>query len=139
MMVNGFVSMNEYNMLMKKNSSLQGRLVKMEMNVASVAKKGQSARCKKGWTPVEYTNDHLIRKYCREKIWPYYCRLGEGWSNYSENPRSLCARIMEQVEMEEGSTKRGTWNIKSAPSVNNIFIDLMSKDSSVGKKQFKRE
>ena len=40
MMVNGFVTMDEYNRLMKKNSSLQGMLVKMEMNVASVAKKG---------------------------------------------------------------------------------------------------
>ena len=42
-MVNELVSIDEYNRLMKKNSSLQGMLVKMEMNVASVAKKGQSA------------------------------------------------------------------------------------------------
>ena len=74
----------------------------MEQNVASMGRKGQINRDKKGWTPVECTNDNMIRKYCRDKIWLHYCQLGDGWSRYSENPRSLCARIMGMVEIEEG-------------------------------------
>ena len=100
--VNGFVTMDKYNKLMKRNTLLMGAMASMEQNVASMGKKGRSNRDKKGWTPVEYTNDNMIRKYCRDKIWPHYCRLGVGWSRYSENPRSLCVQIMGMVEIEEG-------------------------------------
>ena len=70
--MDGFVIMDEYNKLIKKNTSLKSAMARLEQNVSSMERKGQSNRDKKGWTPVEYTNDNVIRKYCPDKIWPHY-------------------------------------------------------------------
>jgi len=45
-MMNGFVSMDEYNKLTKKHVSLKGVIARMELNVASAGKKGRSNRDK---------------------------------------------------------------------------------------------
>ena len=39
--VNGFVTMDEYNELMKRNTLLMGAMASMEQNVASMGKKGR--------------------------------------------------------------------------------------------------
>jgi len=134
-----FVSIDEYNILRKENESLKSTISKMEKNVASTGKKGRSSRDKKDWTPMMYSNDDRIRRYIRDTVWPHYNRLSSGWDKYSTNPKSLCARIMEIVVIERGETEKGTWHGKCAPSLNNVFIDLMSKDTAGCKRQFKGE
>ena len=46
-MVNGFVSMDKYNKFMKRNTSLEGTIARMEQNVSSMGRKGQSNRDKR--------------------------------------------------------------------------------------------
>ena len=46
-MVNGFVSMDKYNKLMKRNTSLKGTIARMEQNVSSMGRKGRSNRDKR--------------------------------------------------------------------------------------------
>ena len=117
--------------------ALKKIIAQMEQNATAVVKKGRSSFDKKNWTGIDYANDHKIREYCREKIWPIYSRLSEGWNVYSENNRSLCARIMAIVDIEPGRSLKGLWLQSCAPSVNRLFIDMMSKETASCKKQFK--
>ena len=109
----------------------------MEQNATAVGRKERSSFDKKKWTAVDYANDHKIREYCREKIWPIYSRLSDGWNVYSKNHRSLCARIMGIVDIEPGRSLKGLWHQNCAASVNRLFIDMMSKETASCKKQFK--
>ena len=133
----GFIAIAEYEKVMRENVSLKKIIAQMEQNATAVVKKGRSSFDKKNWTGIDYANDHKIREYCREKIWPIYSRLSEGWNVYSENNRSLCARIMAIVDVEPGRSLKGLWLQNCAPSVNRLFIDMMSKETASCKKQFK--
>ena len=60
-------------------------------------------------TTSDKVNANEIAYFLRERVWPHVKLMPEKWHKWSENPKSICQRIMAVVGLPSGFTQEDYW------------------------------
>ena len=80
-----------------------------------------------------------VKLFCRNVMYCSYKRLPRGWANFSDNPKTPCARIMEKVVTPPGTSRAYYWKTKVVYYVSKAYLELAGIDTARLLKQFRGE
>ena len=104
-----------------------GEFNDLRLSIVKVAGKNAVRKLKsKVMTTSDRVNGHCIGAYLRKVLWPDIKMMPSKWFKWSENPRSICQRILSLVGVPRGVTKEDYWVSMAVSMANNKLCAMRS-------------
>lgn len=117
-----------------------GEFNDLRMSIVKVTGKNSTRKLKsKVLTASDQLNGFEIGDWLRRVLWPHVKLLPDKWHKWSENPKSICQRILNAIGVPKGFTKEDYWLGVARTMTNDKLCAMRSnmKQSMFG--QFKGE
>ena len=134
-------ALDESVLLSSENEWLKMRVMELEgAGLADGRRVRNTIRMKKNETgQLDYRNKGKVKEFVRKDMKPVYMRMPAGCMQWSENPKTPCARIMAVMIVPESASPRWYWENFGSSFLNAAYIELNSDEAQKLKKEFKGE
>ena len=127
--------------LMKKVDSYKQQIREFQdlrSSIVKVSGKNSVRKLKqKCLTASDRLNATEISHWFRECLWPHVKLMPNKWHRWSENPKSICQRILSVIGVPSGFTDEGYWTQIALIIANDKLCALRSNTKQAMYSQFK--
>lgn len=115
-----------------------GEFQDLRMSIVKVNGKNSVKRLKSRLlTTSDRLNASEISHWMRECLWPHVKLMPDRWHKWSENPKSICQRILAVIGVPNGFTHEDYWNGVTRSIANEKLCALRSNTKQAMFVQFK--
>lgn len=115
-----------------------GEFQDLRMSIVKVTGKNSMKKMKeKVMTSSDRLNASEISHWFRECLWPHVKLMPEQWHKWSENPRSICQRVMAVIGVPTGCSNEDYWLGVARSIANEKLCALRSNTKQAMFGQFK--
>ena len=117
------------------------RVTELEGAGVADARRGRNvARSKKDeMGQLDHRNKGKVKAFGQKHTKPVYMRMTAGYMQWSENPKTPCARIVAVMMVPESASPRWYWEKFGSSFLNVAYIEINSDEAQKMKKEFRGE